>query len=509
MPDRVPERAPPSGEPRPSLAAPTLAALLILAGLMPPTGVLTPNEEQYFQLAHAWFRPDATPEPRPAFDGSRHRLLSELLIGASVSAFGFEDAQVFLRVVLLLAFALTFGALATALGIGWRGAALALVGFHAFHQHLLGHEWLFYSAEAKSMAYPLVFAALAAALGPAPRPLAAAALLAAATYLHVQVGGFWALALLALLALPATSAPRPLRALAAYALLVAPMLALVAVDRITLGSDACDASATRATYAVARNAHHVAPFASRESFRDEWALRITVLLLLTLGAARLRPRLPPRLRPAAALATGCLLYLLAALAASALDRHALRLAALYLFRPSSLALLLLLLVAAGALEASGRTSGRGATLLILLLALGAAGRGLRHVGREVREERALRSTHDALVQSVSREVPVGAALLVDPLAEGRHLALHRRLLRGTAVCWKIVPTNDRDLCEWQARLTWRERLFADPRSGAAAPPGIGARPVVLLTDVPERAADWAAMGLSIQTPAEGWSSVTR
>src|SRR5258708_6398857 len=71
--------------------------LVVLLLQLPPDGVLTDNEENYFQLAAQAVAGVPTPANSAVFDASRHRFLSELLLGPLIALCGFEAAQIVMR----------------------------------------------------------------------------------------------------------------------------------------------------------------------------------------------------------------------------------------------------------------------------------------------------------------------------------------------------------------------------------------------------------------------------
>ena len=75
----------------------TVILIIALLLLIPPHGILTENEEDYFALAERFVDASAWPEETAIFDASPHRMLSDGTLGALVSAIGYEAAQVVTR----------------------------------------------------------------------------------------------------------------------------------------------------------------------------------------------------------------------------------------------------------------------------------------------------------------------------------------------------------------------------------------------------------------------------
>jgi len=178
----VPGRADPS-------AFSTLFLFLLLLCLLPPDGVLSDNEENYFQLG-AHFVLAAPISPYTAVvDGAWHRVVNDFLLGGLVHVVGFGAAQIIARALAALAYAAALRALFRRFGLSTIDAILAVGIFALMGQALIGGEWLFNGYEAKVAAYALVLAGLAMVLD--GRSYVAALLFAAAIYFHFLVGVFW------------------------------------------------------------------------------------------------------------------------------------------------------------------------------------------------------------------------------------------------------------------------------------------------------------------------------
>ncbi|HYM02099.1 MAG TPA: hypothetical protein VET85_04070, partial [Stellaceae bacterium] len=318
------------------------ALFFVLLCLMPPTGKLSDNEENYFALAA---RAVALVRPSPdtaIFDASPHRFVNEFVLGHLIAAAGFETAQITARSVAALAYAIALSWLFYGIGLSALDAVLVVVVFVMMGQTLFGGEWLFGDYEAKIPAYALVIAGLACTLS--RRSWALSALLfAAATYFHFLVGIFWFVAAIALrLVADRREGRRLLMAAALFMLAVAPLLALIASSRIRDGAvAAADMPSPDVIYSIIRAPHHTSPFVSWDNFVGQWLpglLLAAAMLATTVVVAR--SETSQRLRPVARWLGGLLIYLFLAFAAAYLDRRTGMLGKLYLFRPASLLLLL-------------------------------------------------------------------------------------------------------------------------------------------------------------------------
>ena len=309
------------------------------------------NEEMYFLMAHQRVDPGAFSPYAAVFDDSVFRLVSDWLLGLPILAFGYEAAQVIARLAMATAYGLALGALFSALRLSWLDAVAVLAVFVLAGEQLFAGEWLFRGVEAKTFAYGAILGAFGLALR--DRWGWAAALAALAVYLHVLVGGFWALALVVLSGLRGAGLGggglgRSVRLLAVVLLATAPLAAMIALD--WSGERAVAPPGTPSAdviYSVLRHPHHVAPFASLYAIWS-WSggLVATGALLVAFWVAATRARDPALHRLVALIC----LYLFAALAIAYLDRYDHFLGKSYLYRPNSLMLLLALALAAAGLR---------------------------------------------------------------------------------------------------------------------------------------------------------------
>src|ERR1700712_6126742 len=80
-------------------AAGTAILIMVLLFLIPPHGILSENEENYFALAERLVDGSAWPQTTAVFDASRHRALSDATLGALIAAVGLGRAQIVTRVL--------------------------------------------------------------------------------------------------------------------------------------------------------------------------------------------------------------------------------------------------------------------------------------------------------------------------------------------------------------------------------------------------------------------------
>ena len=441
----------------------TIVLVLVLILLIPPHGILSENEENYFALAERFVDGSAWPGTTAVFDASRHRMLSDVTLGSLVSTVGFVPAQVLTRLLAIVGYTLTLPALFRVFGLLALDAALAVMAIALIGQDIIGGEWLFGGYEAKVIAYVLVLAAIRLVL--IREQLTVAVLLfAASTYFHFLVGGFWFLAAMALRLL---ERPRDLRrvasATALYAILVMPLLGVIGWSRFagTNIAQVTDVPPPDVIYSIIREPHHQSPFLSWPYFRDHWLPGYIMALPMLLACLWVARRGESRfLRVVAIWLAGLLAYLFFVLGPKFLDRNSGVLGKFYLFRPSSLILLLwlLLALAVAAMMLGSRIWILRATLLALIGPAFLYIQGGRLVD-EMATHEALEHQKQALFSDVVRVVAPGDVVLIDPDIEMQLLDFERRTGRPTLVTWKFAPSNDRELIVWYRRVELRRALF--------------------------------------------------
>ena len=466
-----------------------LAALLVLQ-LWP--GAWTGNEEDYFQLGYRTFAPEKFSQFHAVFDASRARFVPLYLLGSAVRLLGYDGAHAVTRILMAILYAAGLAYFLSALRLSVWDALLIIVAFMLAGEFLIGGEWLFQGVEPKTVAYGLVLFAFGFALR--RRWIAATVAGAAATYMHFLVGGFWTLMILVQQWLETKQPRELLRCLAAYGILTLPLVWLIAQDQLAGGAVPAIRLADK-IYAT-RAPWHVAPFASRREFW-EWTPGIVNIfaLLLVLGAVESRQRATaPSVALVLRTALFGLAYLLAALAAAFLDRHTQLLGKLFLFRPSSLTLLLALTTIV-ALVSEGLPEGVAAlkSLVVFALVVSFSWRACKMQVDRSRLRSAIPERGELVAAVVSHTAP-GDVILIEPFREfdADYLSLHRQIPRPTLVSWKFVPTNPVDILRWQSYIEMRSDVFA---KGCVAPMSMPVRWLVTLR--PESVARLANCGPAV------------
>jgi len=416
------------------------------------------NEENYFQLAYRTFAPEKFFQFSAVFDMSRARAIPLYVLGSVVQLLGYDGAHSVTRILVAILYAAGLAYFFSALRLSVWDALVIIAVFELADENLIGGEWLFQGVESKVVAYALMFFSFGLALR--QRWTAATVVGVAATYMHFLVGGFWTLMLLVQQWMEKKERRDVRRCLAVYAILTLPLVLVIALDE--LGAVTAAASRLADQIYAQRNSWHVAPFGSRSDFWT-WTPGVanTLALLLVLGAVSWRFR--AGFRPAAIVSRTAffgLAYLVLALVAAFVDRDTQFLAKFFLFRPSSLTLLLALTAVTALL--SERLRDDAAALkagVALALVASFSWRALRtQVDRSRTEHRV--PEQDALVAAVVSHTAPGDIVLLEPgFEDPDHLRLHRLIPRPTLVSAKFVPSNPADILRWHSYVDIRDQLF--------------------------------------------------
>jgi len=434
-----------------------LAPVFLL--LLAPTE-WTSNEENYFQLAYQQVAPEAFGEHHAIFDGAKARVVAEIFMGTAVKWFGYETAHVVLRVFLALLYAVGLASFFSAIGIAAIESVLIIAVFCAMGEQLMGGEWLFRGVEGKTFAYGCVF--LAFGMAYRGRWLAASAFVAAATYMHFLVGGFWAFLLLVVVQY---HQQRNIRAIAIsvllfIALIVPLMIVVVPNDLVGLtAAQAAQGPSSDVIYSELRGAEHMAPFKTRWAF---WlwlpGLLMTVSLLAVLVAFHRAAFLPP----IGLVAMIGLSYLLLAVLVSFFDRHDNHFGKFYLFRPSSLTLFLSLTAIILAVSRQCSEKARWALILVASTFVASFIWGTARVQIDIVRRTPAIPYERELVAAIENNSAPKDIVLIEPFNEmhAGYVHLHRAIPRPTLVSWKFAPTYPSDLLRWYDLIQRRERYFA-------------------------------------------------
>lgn len=414
------------------------------------------GEETYFLLAHRRVAPEAFSTFHAAFDHSNARILFEYLIGTLINEFGYETALSIARISLAVLYAISLSILFSALGLSVLRAVAVIALFCIAGEGILGGEWLFLGVESKTVAYPAVITALG--FGFRGRWWPATIFVVIATYLHFLVGGFWGIGLAVLAFLQTRSFSTTLRVLSIFLLCISPLLVIVVFEQLVQHTQISSLTPNQ-IYAM-RLPHHIAPFSSKEQLW-EWSDGIVSTAMMTVAFLVLAKREEKQVLPS--FIFFLLLYLCGAVAISFLDRHTLLFGKFYLFRPSSI-ILLLVLSTIFSVRLKERLDNTNITLR-LVLGFVIAAFLWTHVKIDVAKYVSNQTLPDiaSLVDAVERESKPGEIVLIESKLETEfpYVGLPRRIPRPTLVSWKFIPTNPQDLLRWYDLLEFRKALFKD------------------------------------------------
>lgn len=450
---------------RPASAMQIFLALLPVLFVIVLPWVWSDNEENYFILAHRWVDPSAFSKFHAVFDHSNARFFFEYLLGSLIVHVGYESAHVIARLIMSVVFAVGFAVLFASLSLSPLRALTVLGIFCLAGQGFFGGEFIFYDVEAKTFAYAAAFAAFGLVLR--GRLLPAVLLMVASTYFHFLVGGFWSLALIALALFRKQSLRSVMRVSLVYLLLTLPLVVVLGYDQ--LGGVKPQSGMSADEIYAKTNLFHIAPFSDLHMFSRDWATGIVAVLALIVAFAVVAGG--DSGSALASLILVLLCYLILALLIAFFDRNTFLFSKLYLFRPSSLILLLvityMLEVGMGRHPGSDLMVRRLAAVVLIAIFLWV------EVRNETARYRGTSRWAPDLVQMVpiiESETSSDEIALIEPLSsptnpgltpEVPDVKLVRQLTRPTLVSWKFVPTYPADVLEWNDRMKFRETLFRD------------------------------------------------
>lgn len=414
------------------------------------------NEEKYFISAYQRIAPELFPPFHAVFDQSNAKFLSEFLLGYLVNLLGYETAHAISRTLMAALYAVSLGIFFSTLRLSLLKSMAIIAVFYIFGEQLLGGEWLFRGIEAKTLAY----AAVISALGLAWRQkwFAAALLMVLATYFHFLVGGFWALALVLFIQLETNKIRLSTKVLLIYLLLISPLVITIAISQfehppitMTPGPDKI--------YAM-RVPHHITPFVNTGQFKHWYPGIIETCSFLF---AFLLLKKVSNDKTFVTFVTLLLFYLLIALLISFLDRNTLIVAKFFLFRPSSLILLLAITCMTMLLEAKINIEGesilrvtQAAVVLYFtgILFVPAAYAIYKGTGDALPQQQ-------ALISAIETNSKPDEIVLIEPYKEMTqpYVGLPRKLPRPTLVSRKFTPNNPVQLEHWYQLINFRKALF--------------------------------------------------
>lgn len=416
------------------------------------------GEENYFLLAYRRVAPEHFSEFHAAFDWSNARFLTEHLLGSLIKEFGYEHAHTIARLSMALLYTASFSVLFAALKLSVLRSILVIALFLMMGGQLYGGEWLFSGVESKTFAYAAVVAALGAVLG--GRWIVATILIGISTYFHFLVGGFWLMALALLIFIREKSFQNMIRIYLIYFVIISPLLVIIAVEQLGQQHGASSFN-INSIYAM-RVPHHVAPFYSKKQLLNFWSTGVFTTFMMTLAFVVLAKRTRAIMPPSFILIL--LLYLLLALVISFFDRNTFFFSKFYLFRPSSLILLLAIASVLSVINTGHKFSSETTTLVLRLAAVVVASIFIwTQVKSNVDKYRISQNwlSPPSLITAIEGESKPTEIVLIEPKNEKRpdYIHLHRSIPRPTLVSWKFVPSTPPDLLRWHKLVEFRKSIF--------------------------------------------------
>jgi hypothetical protein len=440
----------------------TALLFIVLLLLLPPDGVLSDNEENYFQLASQAITGVPGGPDSGVFDGSHHRYLSELFLGHLISLTGFEITQILTRVLSAATFALILPRVFGMFALSALDGAITVILFDALGQNLIGGEWIFFGFESKVVAYAFILAALYA-IRTRRELVTATALCVAATYFHFLVGIFWFFALLALRLIEnRREATRVAIAALGFIVATAPQTGMIIWTRLNAPtSDAADTPPPDVIFSLLREPWHGAPFVGPYHFVVDWLPGYLLAAAMLAGCIVVaRSSRVPAQRTFARWLSLIIAYLFLVLVPAFIERDTGALGKFYPFRPSSLVLLLWLTLAMAWINGLVKRHLLTAKLLTLaLIAPSFLSGALSRVMHDDNARTSFATDKQAITRYLAASSTTDAVVLIDPAIETSFLDFERRTGRPSLVSWKFAPTNDPDLREWYRRIEFRKSLF--------------------------------------------------
>lgn len=438
-----------------------LAAVGALLLAILPSGWLSGNEEQYLAEAYRSVAPQDWPQQSNLLGGFPHAFVFNELLGHLIVAVDFPAAQFIGRMLAIALYAVGLARLFAFLQLQVLDLLIVVTAFVVAGEGLVGDEWMFRGIEPKVLAYGFVLLALTEFLK--GRSALCFGLLLIAVHLHALVGGLWAAIFFA--AFMVLGAPRR-RIVVLHAAVAAVLLVPYGIFLMRQGYAQFDTFVESAgppvgwilTYVA--YPWHTTPFIDIKSFL-KWTPGLVATLAIGIAAAfaigRMRDRSAQRLACLVALSAGWVM--MALLLTYVFDDG--RFGPYLLFRPSSMNLLLALLLLVCALRqlpAAADPWLRLGMLAVLLLVFSQTVLHLRvsPVGRELLQQAEQRE----LIDWVSSKTRPDSVFLIETGIEHRFFDFERSTRRASFFFHRFTPGSSADIREWYRRYLLRERVVA-------------------------------------------------
>ncbi|MBI1300388.1 MAG: hypothetical protein GC137_01900 [Alphaproteobacteria bacterium] len=422
---------------------------------------MTANEENYYQLSHKRVAPEAFHINSAVFDSSKGRIVSEYIIGNMVKYLGYESAFVLGRLLAVLGFSAAFAFLFLTVKARVVDILLVMSVFILFNQTLFAGEWLFVGFESKIFSYICVIFSISMFLR--KQHYFSLFLLIAATYFHFLVGFFWTVFVFSTVLWVNRNLLEIIKFAVIYTFLTTPLLLLL-LPEFTQPEQYYEGLSTAHIYANIRAPHHVAPFYDLDSFYADWLPGIIWMLLFLAAGVVLFKYFPEK--KLANLSIISFAYTTIFLVLAFIDKDTLLLSKFYMFRQTSLGLLLFLISVSLLIKQHMQNEESKAYYVgfVFLCAFFIFTPFVMfHNNADLYRKKALLVTSELLLV-VDQKTDPDDVILTDVYDKGSLYAVKviRTLPRPTLVSWKFIPTNKSEIIKWYSLYKQKEEYFEKP-----------------------------------------------
>ncbi len=457
--------------------------IFILIILIMPPNKWYSNEEQY--LGYVWrnFSPDSLVRISALRDTANHRFLYDTIAGFGISHIGFDWTHALGRIIVAILYSASLVYFFRSFGLSNIASCTIILTFVWLGEDILGKEWLFRGFEPKNLAYPFVFFSFSTSLK--NRFGHSYLFLTLATYFHFLVGGFWFLITWLSQLYWTRNLKQTFLDSCRYFILCAPLFGMIGIEQLQNQDNFSSNLPASWIYSYFRAPHHVAPFASLSQFKSLWYKGVVFLFCLTITSVILYRSGNKNEREFSKLILALHIYLIFSLLISYFDKNGV-LGKFYLFRPSSVTLLLTLCLYGLFLKNRISENSKQISFIALVLISSLTIPTLQ--GHEIIYKRVesvvlgktpiyspvlafkdflpgLRnslpgykneySELEKIIQSSNKT----DIFLIDPKIEMSYLSFERNYNRPTLVFHKFVPTTASDIVRWYNLLKMRDDLF--------------------------------------------------
>lgn len=399
------------------------------------------------------------------FETSNHRLFFDLIVGSLINILGFDQAKFFLGILIWFGYGLSITLLSKNFEINPFLIGLILSIFLG-SQSLLGGEWLFGTVEPKTLAYPLVILAFSFAM--VQKWVASFILILFSICFHFLVGSFWGLSIMLLFVFDKLQFRNVMLIVVVFIFFGILTAYFLLKDNTSIIEVEGIATSIAEIYGPFRHSHHIAPFSEGiKEFSKAWLpgflghLSLAVIIFFSLYQSS------NKYANVGKLLVILNLYIVLALIISYIDRDTHIFAQLYMFRPSSLILLIsMMFISINFNNSIDKNNMHFYRLTLLLISFNLyfnhfgqfASSLLKTMESETRYEASLTINQEEIIDWLEINTSLNEIVLIDSFDESNPFFLGIEIFkqRRTYVNWKLIPTNKIDMIEWYKRLIIRK-----------------------------------------------------